>query len=250
MAADALEWCFEMLVHVGDDRTVVVDLTLAVWLSAVAGAVNAAGFHAIGFFSANMTGNASALSDHLALGEWPSAAFFLGLIAAFVLGAFVSALLIEIGRRRRMAGIYALSVLLEACLLVVAGLLDVALESTTSGAVVVIALSFIMGLQNSATTRISNARVRTTHVSGIVTDIGIELAVLLGAARSSDERSVVKSRLALHAATLTAFVGGGVAGVLTYSVISGVVLLISAAILFAIAIPELRKARGDLKRSN
>jgi uncharacterized membrane protein YoaK (UPF0700 family) len=33
---------------------------------------------------------------------------------------------------------------------------------------------FLMGLQNAVVTRISNARVRTTHVSGTATDIGIE----------------------------------------------------------------------------
>ncbi|MFX4396989.1 YoaK family protein, partial [Acinetobacter baumannii] len=39
-------------------------------------------------------------------------------------------------------------------------------------------LCFIMGLQNAIITKVSQARIRTTHVTGITTDIGIELGKL------------------------------------------------------------------------
>ncbi|MGO8462711.1 DUF1275 family protein, partial [Rhizobium ruizarguesonis] len=38
-------------------------------------------------------------------------------------------------------------------------------------------LAFLMGLQNAVVKRISDARVRTTHVSGMATDLGIELGI-------------------------------------------------------------------------
>jgi len=38
-------------------------------------------------------------------------------------------------------------------------------------------LCFIMGLQNAVITKISHAEIRTTHVTGLVTDVGIELGV-------------------------------------------------------------------------
>jgi uncharacterized membrane protein YoaK (UPF0700 family) len=231
-----------MLVHVGDDRSVRVDLHLAVSLAAIAGAINAAGFHAVGHFSANMTGNVSSLSDHAALGNWPVALFFLALIASFILGAFVSAILIEIGRRRRINGIFAFSIMTEAILLSGLAIADILLTAVHSGPILVVGLSFLMGLQNAATTRISNARVRTTHVSGMATDIGIELAVLVGGARDSDERATVQSRFQLHALTLAAFLAGGILGVLVYLAVGSAMLLILAAILMAISVPEARKA--------
>mgnify|MGYP000465543877 CR=1 FL=1 len=107
-----------MLIHAGPERAVSFDLRLAVWLSLAAGAVNAAGFRALGYFSANMTGNVSAMSDALALGRVGTALWLASLVVGFVVGAFVSGLLIARGEARGIRGIYAFSILLEAGLLV------------------------------------------------------------------------------------------------------------------------------------
>jgi len=233
-----------MLIHLGKDRTTAIDLRLAVMLSAIAGAVNAAGFRALGLFSANMTGNVSALADHLAVGRLRLALVAAGLVASFIAGAFVSALLIELGQRRLVRGIYAYSIVLEALLIAGLAALDLLPAGAGRGEAILAGLSFAMGVQNAATTRISDGRVRTTHLSGISTDLGIELAVLVGTIRDRDARSVVVSRFALHAATMAAFAGGGVAGVLCYDVIGAGVYLLAAAGLLAIALPELRRIRG------
>ncbi len=59
-----------MLVSQGATRNERVNLNLACSLALIAGALNAAAFYAVGFFAANMTGNVSALSDHLATEQW------------------------------------------------------------------------------------------------------------------------------------------------------------------------------------
>jgi len=51
--------------------------------------------------------------------------------------------------------------------------------STPAGACDGVAACFIMGLQNAVVTEISNAEIRTTHMTGNVTDLGIELGRLL-----------------------------------------------------------------------
>ncbi len=232
-----------MLIHVGEERTVAVDLRLAAWLALVAGAVNAAGFRALGFFSANMTGNVSTLSDMLALGRWRLAGWLAALVAAFIAGAFVSGLLIDAGRRRQIRGIYAFSIVLEALLLIGIAGLDMALGRGPGDYAMLLGLSFVMGLQNAATTRISDARVRTSHVSGIATDIGLELSALT--AREADRpRAVTRARLLLHGATLAAFLFGGVAGVLGYEWIGPLVFVAVAGLLLALALPELGRALG------
>lgn len=228
-----------MLRHEGNDRTIGIDVRLAGLLAFIAGSLNAAGFHAAGFFSANMTGNVSALSDHLALGHAGLAMLFSGIIAAYIVGAFASALIIELGRRRSDRPVYAISIAVEGILLIPLALLD--LSPLHSGTVLICALSFLMGLQNAATTRISNARVRTTHVSGVATDAGIALALLVTRAADANSTAFV-SRLPLYLVTLASFAAGGVVGVLCYMAIGGGLLLVAGGVLLAIAAIEARAA--------
>ncbi|BCI68548.1 hypothetical protein AAJCM20276_31720 [Acetobacter aceti] len=56
-------------------------------LVAVAGAVNAVGFLAVGYYSANMTGNVSTLATTLYAGHVGLLMSCIGLIGAFVVGA-------------------------------------------------------------------------------------------------------------------------------------------------------------------
>lgn len=230
-----------MLIREGDQRDLAIDIRLATLLAGVAGALNAAGFQSVGYFSANMTGNVSALSDYLALGQLGIAALFGALIVAFICGAFISGILIEAGRKRQVRAIYAYSIALEGLLLAALAALDLLVPDFGRGGLLILGLSLVMGLQNAATTRISNARVRTTHVSGMATDIGLGLAALLGA---GTDRAEALARLRLYWRTIVAFLIGGVLGVLLYLVIGGYLLIIVAAMLLAIALPEVRRGRG------
>ena len=166
-----------MLVQLGTARNERIDLNLACTLAGIAGALNASAFYSVGFFAANMTGNVSVLSDHFAIGQWSSSLFYLTIVIAFIVGAGVSTLLINAGRRRSIHGIYAYSILTEAILLMALGFADLWLLGTWRVPVLVLGLAFLMGLQNAVVTMISDARVRTTHVSGMATDIGIELGI-------------------------------------------------------------------------
>ena len=230
-----------MLIREGDERTTVIDVRLAAFLSAIAGAVSAAGFSSVGYFSANMTGNVSALSDYLATGRPGLALLFGSIVAAFIFGAFTSTMLIEAGRRRGVIAIYAYAVVAEAVLLAMLGLADLALRAVHSGPILILGLSFLMGVQNATTTRISNARVRTTHVSGMATDIGIAFAVM-SSGSPVVERHAAYARLRLYGATVTAFLLGGMAGVMLYRLIGGAMLVLVAVLLLAIALPEIRRA--------
>ena len=235
-----------MLVREGEERGNDVDRRLACTLAAIAGALNTAAFYAVGFFSANMTGNVSSFSNNLALGNLLGGFFLLTIVAVFIIGSAVSTLLINAGRRRRISGIYAFSILLEAALLALLGCADIWLPIAHRGPVLVLGLSFLMGLQNAVVTRISNARVRTTHVSGMATDIGIELGMLIDIARGSEPKSEAASyrdRLRLHGTTVLSFFGGGIAGVLLYRAVEGAMLLATAALLLAIALNGLVGAR-------
>jgi uncharacterized membrane protein YoaK (UPF0700 family) len=236
-----------MLIRQGLARTVDTDRRLACTLAAIAGALNTAAFREVGFFAANMTGNVSTVSDHIGLGQWLLSLFYLLIVFTFVAGAAVSTQLISGGRRRGMPGIYAFSILAEAILMALLGCVELALPHRTEGPVLVLGLSFLMGLQNAAVTHISDARVRTTHVSGMVTDIGIELSMLFDIARGRESQahaSSYRSKLRLHGQTVLSFLGGGVAGVLIYSAIGNNILFVAAALLFVLALYGLLHIRG------
>ncbi|WP_336247060.1 YoaK family protein [Allorhizobium ampelinum] len=104
-----------------------------------------------------------------------------------------------------------------------------------------------MGIQNATVTRISEARVRTTHVSGMATDIGIELGIaidiLLGR-EAQIHATENRTKLKLHLYTITAFLLGGVPGVVIYQAIDGYLLLICASALVLIAANGIRHGRG------
>jgi uncharacterized membrane protein YoaK (UPF0700 family) len=230
-----------MLVHEGEARSPATDRRLALSLAAVAGALNTAGFYAVGLYASNMTGNVSAVADRTGTGDFALAGEALLLIVLFVTGSAASTLLIRHLRRRARPGAYAYSVCAEALLLAATGLAALPLGEAARGQVLVIGLSFALGVQNAAVTKISEARVRTTHVTGMITDIGIELARRLdGGARA---REVLKphdpDKFRLHLLTVGAFLAGGLAGVATYRLAGVAMIFAAAAILAALAIPAL-----------
>jgi uncharacterized membrane protein YoaK (UPF0700 family) len=228
-----------MLIKVGNARTSNIDLVLAGLLSSIAGALNAVGFLIAGSFTANMTGNISAFADHLANGAIPIALSFLGLVAAFIWGAAIAALAIQAGERRQLRSVYALAIAAEAIILLLVGTALTRSSATEHETLLVIVLSFVMGLQNAVTTMISQARVRTTHVSGMATDIGIELAALVGGDKSRREAT---PKLWLHSLTLACFAVGGLCGALLFQLVGSWLFMITATLLLLIAVPEALRA--------
>lgn len=211
-------------------------------LAFVAGAANAGGFLAVQQYTSHMTGIVSDMADQIALGHFMLALAGLLALVVFVAGAALSAYLVNWARVRRLQGLFALPLLVEAILLLVFGLLGASLEAqmTFFVPVTVLLLCFMMGLQNAIITKISRAEIRTTHVTGLVTDIGIGFGRLLHArqvpdAHAAEELQAVRRRLELHVSLVGLFFVGGVLGALGYKHIgflasvplAGVLLLIS-----------------------
>jgi uncharacterized membrane protein YoaK (UPF0700 family) len=238
-------------------RTVLANRRLGLALAFVAGAANAGGFLAVGQYTSHMSGIVSALADNLAIGETLLVVAGLSALAAFLCGAATSAMLINWGRRRQAHSEYAMPLLLEAALLLCFGLLGSNLEHhrvmfmpATVGL-----LCFVMGLQNAIITKISKAEIRTTHVTGIVTDIGIELGKLfywnLGEARDGVEKvRADRGRLRLLASLLGMFLAGALAGAFGFKHAGFVATVPLATILVALAVvPVLDDLRGKRVRA-
>ena len=225
----------------GRERTTASNRQLGFALAFVAGATNAGGFLAVQQYTSHMTGIVSAMAGNLALGGYALVGAAAGALLSFVAGAACCAVMINHARRRRLHSEYALPLLVEAFLLLCFGLLGARL-STIGGPfvpVTVMLLCFIMGLQNAVITKISRAEIRTTHITGIVTDIGIELGKLFywNAAGVPPQHRVRadRKRLGMLCLLVVSFFCGGVAGALGFRHVGWLSTLPLAAVLVALA---------------
>ncbi len=213
------------------------DRRLGVILAFVAGATNAGGFLAVGQYTSHMSGMVSSIADHLVLGNVRLAAAAALSVAMFVAGSVTTALIVGWGRRRHLRSRHALPLVLEALLLLVFGGLGASGAASVLVLPVTVALlCFLMGLQNAVITHISNAVIRTTHVTGLLTDLGIELGTLLHARLSpaGTFAATEAAKLKLHAALVAAFAVGGLAGASGFKMIGYKVTTVLAVLLLAL----------------
>ncbi len=212
---------------------------LAGVLALNAGILNSVGFVAVAFYSSHMTGLTALLADQLVLGRWSVVTVAGAAIASFVLGAMVCALVFNWGRRRSLESRYANVLVLEAVLILVFGMFAQSLGSTHRTMIIVVILCFTMGLQNAIITKLSNAQIRTTHVTGMVTDIGIELGKLAYRSRHDDLAPVVAdpAKLLSLSVLVVLFFLGGMIGALGFQSFGFPVVIPVAASLLVLALP-------------
>nr|WP_298129134.1 YoaK family protein [uncultured Pseudoxanthomonas sp.] len=177
----------------------------AVLLACVAGMVNVIGY--LGFEHqavSHLTGTTSLLGAAIAQGDLRAVIHLWGVLVAFCLGAMLSGLIIQdqtlqLGRR------YGVVLALEAGLLLAA--IPLFKQEQIWGALLA---AVACGLQNAMVTTYSGAAVRTTHLSGMFTDLGIGLGHLLRG------MPLPVRRLTLSGLIITGFLGGGVLGAWLY----------------------------------
>ena len=177
----------------------------AVALACVAGMVNVIGY--LGFehqVLSHLTGTRSLLGAALAQGDLRAIVHLWGMLIAFCVGAMLSGLVIQdqtlkLGRR------YGVALALEAALLLLA--IPLFKQQQIWGALLA---AMACGLQNAMVTTYSGALVRTTHLSGMFTDLGIGLGHLLRG------MPLPMRRLTLSGLIISGFLGGGVLGAWFY----------------------------------
>ena len=152
---------------------------LAITLAWIAGYTNILTILTCGHVTSHVSGTTSDFGRAVSEGNWRFVAFLGFLLVSFFVGAAVSGFTSELGKRRGWESIYVLPMTIEAILLTAFALL---VETSTPGTTVVGdrlllmtgVASMAMGLQNATITRISSGVVRTTHVTGVLTDLGLE----------------------------------------------------------------------------
>lgn len=183
-------------------------------LAAAAGCVNvvviAEGGHAV----THVTGSITGISADLAHGVFRHAAVIGIIVTGFAIGAAISGLLLG-DSTLRFSRPYGIAIIIEGILLTIAGL--VIGDHATIG----MALAAMgAGLQNGFASAYRGMVVRTTHVTGILTDLGF----LAGCAIR--HRKIAGWRFALLAGLLACFAGGGIAGAVMHDALGAGALLV------------------------
>jgi uncharacterized membrane protein YoaK (UPF0700 family) len=187
-------------------------------LTCCAGCINAVGFLGIHHQAlSHMSGTATIFSTDLAASQGKTALHALLVLFAFFAGASLSGFIIrqsalKAGRR------YGVALMCESTLLFAAAHF---LRGGSNGGDYLAAAA--CGLQNALATTYSGAIIRTTHITGLITDLGI-------AAGHAARRLHVDARLVLLQLVLVGgFVAGGILGALGFRILGYDTLFFPAA---------------------
>lgn len=236
-----------MFRHRGKSRTLRHNLRLASLLSFVAGMVNVSGLLTLHRLTTNVTGHFAFFAEEVSLRGFAEAWPYLLFIVAFLLGAFCSNLLVEFFSRVNARWMNTIPVAAESAILVGVALMRPDLLEAHPNSIACLLL-FAMGLQNALVTSISDSVVRTTHLTGLFTDLGIELSQIFFF-RKPDEQQRLRASIRLRLTIICCFFLGGVAGAIGHRWQGLRVLLFAAAVLvFALFLDSLLVRLVVMKR--
>ena len=220
-----------MFSHLGKTRTPKHNLGIASLLSFVAGLVNVVGFFAVQKLTTNVTGHFAFFVDEVFKLKFENALHVALFVIFFLFGSFFANFMVEVYSRIRENQIYVLPICTEAFILTIIAFQgnDFIKESPD---LVAYCLLFAMGMQNSLVTRISKAVVRTTHLTGLFTDLGIEISQLFFYKDEIHKFKLVRS-IKLRLTIIFMFFSGGITGGILFSFFGIKSLILGSVILLS-----------------
>lgn len=200
-------------------------LLYAALLAFIAGIINAVGFLSFEHQAVtHLTGTTTMLGSAVAAGDFGLALHLMAIIGSFFAGAALSGFIIgdstlRLGRR------YGVALLGEAALLVLA------VQYLGEGSPLGIYLAgAACGLQNAMATAFSGTVIRTSHVTGMFTDLGITVGHLLRRA------PIEHRRVVLSLVVISGFLAGGIGGAFGFGLWQYKVLYVPAFGAFMLAL--------------
>ncbi len=194
-------------------------------LAFTAGCVNAVGL--LGFSHqaiSHLSGTVTLLGAEIVQMNLIAVLHLLGVLLSFVLGAAVSGFMLS-GGSLQLGRHYDSLLLIEACLLISA--IFLLREGWVAGH---FAASAACGVQNALVTTYSGAIIRTTHMTGIFTDLGIMFGELLRGDKFDKRKAI------LFLLIILGFVIGGSVGALLFSRFQFMTMAIPATICLLLAL--------------
>lgn len=199
-----------MLRRFSNSRTFRDNLKLGVFTAIIAGMVNVASLVLFYSFTSNLTGHFAILAQEIADGKWFQMLIVLFWILLFFSGSFLSNNLIINSTKKNTFISHSIPMILEILCFVFVGIYGQFFytETLTQTEILVSVLLFAMGLQNGLTASISNFQVKTTHLTGLTTDLAIHLSMLTKKKFRQNKPLIEKTKLML--AILASYLAGGI----------------------------------------
>ncbi len=220
-----------MFRHQGKNRTFIHNLRLATLLSFVAGIVNVTGVLSIQTLTTNVTGHFAYFAEEIMKRDYAAAITFFVFTIFFLLGAFTSNFLAELISRKHPNLSHVIPISLDMIVLISVGIFGAQSSlSSTEGKWIAFSMLFAMGIQNSLVTKISQSTVRTTHLTGLFTDLGIELSQLFFY-KKPNEKKKLKTSIYLRLSIITFFFIGCISGGFLYNLLEMKTLFVAATFL-------------------
>ena len=220
-----------MFRHKGKNRTFAHDLRLAILLSFVAGLVNITGVLALKTLTTNVTGHFAFFAEEIMKHDYATAITFFLFTIFFLIGAFISSFMQELISIKNPDLSHIFPITLEMVILIVIGIFGTSTGLfTLGGKLTAFFMLLAMGIQNSLVTNISKSTVRTTHLTGLFTDLGIELSQLFFY-KKTEEVKKLKTSIFLRLSIISFFFMGCFFGGIIYQFLEIKTLLVAALIL-------------------
>lgn len=239
-----------MLRKYSNSRTLGDNIKLGTLTAFSAGMVNVASLLIFLAFTSNVTGTYAILAAEISKGNWFQVGIVLMWIFAFFFGSFVSNLMVIHLNKRNAYFAHALPLVLETlCLLAVGVYGDLFYRETLTETEILLTLMlFAMGLQNGLTASISNFAVKTTHLTGTTTDLGILFAMFTKREFRNNRSLNGKAKLLLS--IMLAYVGGAVTAGFAYHHIGFKIFFMVSAFLLLVVLYDFYRIRKvlNLKR--
>ena len=220
-----------MFRHKGKYRTFAHDLRLAILLSFVAGLVNITGVLALKTLTTNVTGHFAFFAEEVMRHDYTTAFTFFLFTVFFLLGSFLSSFLQELISLKNPDLSHIFPITLEMVILIAVGIFGTTSGIfTLDGKLTAFFMLLAMGIQNSLVTNISRSVVRTTHLTGLFTDLGIELSQLFFY-KNPEDRKKLKTSIFLRFSIISFFFLGCFSGGIIYQFLEIKTLFVAAFIL-------------------
>lgn len=154
------------------------NLMLASSTAAVSGITNVAGMLAFLVFTSNVTGHVATLSSRVVEQNFSEILVFLVWLIMFFGGAFLTSFIVRSFEDKSYYRAHSIPIILEAVILFVVAFYghNFYRETKTEREIVIALILFSMGLQNSLVSVISGGIIKTSHLTGLFTDLGGDIA--------------------------------------------------------------------------
>ncbi|EIJ40615.1 putative membrane protein [Galbibacter orientalis DSM 19592] len=203
-----------MLRKFNNSRTVKDNIQLGSLSAFSAGMVNVTSVIIFFAFTSNVTGHYAIFAEEVAKGNWNGAIIVFAWIFLFFIGNFCSNQVIINFNHKNSYIAHSVPLFLEIiCLFAVGTYGEFYYQETLWETEIMVGLMlFAMGLQNGLTASISNFSVKTTHMTGLTTDVGI-LASMYTKKKYRNNKALKEKGKILLSIALAYITGGIFAGV-------------------------------------